>query len=69
MYIAVKIVDFQSYIYGKKIVKQQEKYEIIIDATEEKSIKWVISFLAFIITLIAGFVFLALNIIVNVHTV
>ena len=61
MWISVKVAVFQSYINGKQIVDRQKRYQITEDSTQTEKKRWVLVYIFFILTMLFGFITLALN--------
>jgi hypothetical protein len=61
MYIAAKISKFQNYIIEKRVIEHSKKHDIIIDATKNNRVKWVIIFALIVFIIIVGAVLLVMN--------
>lgn len=61
IYVATRITAYQNYIASKQIVNRKTQREIIVDFEEHRYRFWVCEFLALILSLIFGTIFLFLN--------
>lgn len=61
MYLAAKLSGFQNYIIEKHIMDYENKKSIVLDATKDKQIKWIMIYFSTVLIFMAGVVLLVFN--------
>lgn len=64
MYFAAKLSRFQNYIIEKRIINYSKKREIVLEATQNAYVKWIIIYIVQIIAFVFGIILLILNFII-----
>lgn len=65
MHLAAKISKFQNYIIEKRIIDYESKQAIVIDATKQAYIKWIVLYACIFLMSFSGIILLAFNFTVN----
>ena len=61
IFLVTRMTPYQNYIISKQIIDLSERRNVIRDATSDGKWTWVFSYLALIVTTLAGIAFLVVN--------